>query len=173
MSQNRAIYRAAQSALDALSAERDALRIANNTLRVLLRRHIELCEFGDVNETTEALGWGELIRESKFAVGMPVAEKAEPAKGCIESVPVQATRTMTVEDRVAAIAAAKALLDADARNDGHAIAMEKGRLFNAAGFWDESGDDPTKMVYYPDGDCFLWNCCTCWTAALEWSKVTP
>jgi hypothetical protein len=37
-------------------------------LKVLLRRHIELCAIGDTDETTESYGWGELIAESKAAI---------------------------------------------------------------------------------------------------------
>ena len=46
---------------DKAEAERDALR-------ALVVRFIELCALGDVDETTEALGWGELIAEAKAAV---------------------------------------------------------------------------------------------------------
>lgn len=38
-------------------------RIAN--LESVLRRMVDLCAFGDVDETTDALGWGDLIKEAK------------------------------------------------------------------------------------------------------------
>lgn len=34
----------------------------------LLQRFIDLCFIGDVDETTEAYGWGDLIRETKRAL---------------------------------------------------------------------------------------------------------
>ena len=38
------------------------------SLRALLQEFVALCALGDVDDTTEALGWGDLIQRAKKAV---------------------------------------------------------------------------------------------------------
>jgi len=40
----------------------------------LLLEFVELCAAGDVDENTEALGWGDLITRAKKHLGLPVKE---------------------------------------------------------------------------------------------------
>ena len=48
---------------------RDAVLFSKSPkLAELLREMIDLCAVGDVDETTQALGWGELIGEAKAAL---------------------------------------------------------------------------------------------------------
>lgn len=41
------------------------MKLRNNALEAKLEEFVNLCALGDTDETTEALGWGVLIKETK------------------------------------------------------------------------------------------------------------
>lgn len=53
-------------------------------VHTLLREFIDLCALGDTDETTEAYGWGDLIKRAKAATAPPEVEAHELAIGPLE-----------------------------------------------------------------------------------------